>query len=303
MLAFKAGGLRPFLELNFDYLRANSHDYTWAFGASQTAAIETIRRTFAWNFLPAISWAWALLFAWKRFPSAVTAGRGFFLTLWFLPPFLFHAFVHVRDLDQTLVTAPVVCLAGGWALANVTQKRRQFVTPIVALVMLAVSVYSFRRPLVADLKVASSGTVRFANDWMRSTLTAVNTLRSEGTLAIVCYGSVVSWRQLSYYYPDIPILYLPGAENGSQPVSAFWVWHFGVIAAPDPISLPENRNVAWSVGSDHQSRQALTDAQSTREVGPLVVMRISGGNRFHVGIWNFVAPSDKPVASTKDDLK
>jgi hypothetical protein len=77
-----------------------------------------------------------------------------------------------------------------------------------------------------------------------------------------------------------------------------------VIAAPDPISLPENRNVAWSMGSDHQSRQALTDAQPTREVGPLVLMRISGGNRFHVGMWNFVAASNNaPVASMMGDLK
>jgi len=303
VLAYKAGGLRPFLELNFEYLRANSRDYTLAFGASQTAAIENIRRTFAWNFLPAISWAWALLFAWQRLPSAVSAGRGFFLTLWFLPAFLFHAFVHVRDLDQTLVTAPVVCLAGGWALAHVTQKRWQFVTPTVALVMLAVSVYSFRRPLVPDLKVASSGTVRFANDWMRSTFAAVDTLQNEGALAIVCYGSVVSWRQLSYYYPDTPVLYLPGAENGSHAVSPFWVLHFGTITAPDPISLPENRNLAWSVASGQKIRQALTDVQPIREVGPLVVMRISDGNRFHVGMWNFVAATDAPAASMKGGLK
>jgi hypothetical protein len=44
VLAYKAGGLRPFLEMNFEYLRANSHDYTLAFGASRPVAMETVRR-------------------------------------------------------------------------------------------------------------------------------------------------------------------------------------------------------------------------------------------------------------------
>jgi hypothetical protein len=303
VLAYKAGGLRPFLEMNFQYLRADSHDYALAFGASQPVAMETVRRTFAWNFLPAVSWAWALLFAWPRLPSAVSAGRGVFLALWFLPPFLFHAFVHLRDLDQTLITTPIVCLAGGWALANLTQKRWRFVVPIAALAMLALSVYSFRRPLMPDLKVASNGTVRFSNDWMRATLAAVNTLRSEGALAIVCYGSVVSWRQISYYYPDTPVLYLPGAENGSQVVSPFWMLHSARIAASDPISLPESGNVAWAVASGHEIRQTLADAQPTREVGPLVVMQVSEGSRFHVGMWNFVAANSPLADSMKGNLK
>src|ERR1035441_1884914 len=51
---------------------------------------------------------------------------------------------------------------------------------------------------VADLRLASNGTVRYANDWMRATRSAVDTLQAEGPLAIVCYGSVVTWRQISY---------------------------------------------------------------------------------------------------------
>jgi hypothetical protein len=177
------------------------------------------------------------------------------------------------------------------------------VAPVAALAMLALSVYSFRRPLMPDVKVASNGTVRFSNDWMRSTLAAVNALRSEGALAIVCYGSVVSWRQISYYYPDTPVLYLPGAENGSQVVSPFWTFHSTRIAAAYPISLPESGNVAWAVASGHEIRQALADAQPTREVGPLVVMRLSEGSRFHVGMWNFIAASNAPPGSMKGDLK
>lgn len=293
VLVYNAGGFRPFLELYFGYLEANSLDHTLLFGAPQTAALETVRRTFAWNFLPAIPWAWALILAWPRLPAAIAAGRGFLLVVWFLPSFLFHALVHVRDLDQTLVTAPVVCLLGGWVLANMAPAGRRFVVPAAAVAMLALSVYWFRRPPMADLKLASSGTVRFSNDWMRSTFAALDTLRKEGPIAIVCYGSVVSWRQVSYYYPDTPVLYLPGAENGSQAVSPFWVLHSRTTLAGNPISLPQGRSIVWSVAPGPEVRNALMQTGPIRELGPLVVIRTAKDSRFHLWMWEFAAPNEK----------
>ena len=146
---------------------------------------------------------------------------------------------------------------------------------------------------MADLKLASNGTVRYSIDWMRSTFAAVDTLRREGPLAIVCYGSVVTWRQISYYYPDTPVLYLPGAENGSQIVSPFWVLHSRTAAAGNPISLPEGGNIAWSVAAGPEVREALAQIEPTRELGPLVVMRTTEGRRFRLWMWNFVASSHR----------
>jgi len=292
VLVYKAGGLQPFLELHFGYLKVNSQDYTLAFGASRMAALETVRRSFAWNFLPAIPWAWALLFAWSQVLSAVSRGRGWFIAIWFLPPFLFHALVHLRDIDQTLVTTPVVSLIGGWALANLKWPKRRLAVPAAAVAMLALSFYCFRRPPVADLRLASNGTVRYANDWMRATRSAVDTLQAEGPLAIVCYGSVVTWRQISYYYPDTPVLYLPGVEKGSETISPFWTLHRRIIAVADPITLPEIGNIAWSGAPGPGMREALVRVAPVREVGPLVVTtRASKGSRFRMGKWNLVAGS------------
>jgi 4-amino-4-deoxy-L-arabinose transferase-like glycosyltransferase len=289
VLVYKAGGPRPFLELYLGYLMVNSQDYTLAFGASRTAALETVRRSLAWNFLPAIPWAWAILFAWPHASSAVSRGRGWFMAVWFLPPFLFHALVHLRDMDQTLVTAPVVCLLGGWALARVKWRKWRVATPAAAAVMLGLSFYCFRRPPVADLKLASNGTVRYANDWMRATLAAVDALQTEGPLAIVCYGSIVSSRQISYYYPDTPVLYLPGIEKGSENISPFWTLHRRTIAAGDPITLPESGNIAWSGSPGTGMREAVTGVAPVRELGPLIVTHATEGSQFRIGKWNLLS--------------
>jgi hypothetical protein len=207
----------------------------------------------------------------------------------------------VRDMDQTLVTAPVVCLLGGWALAKVNVPERRFTVPAATVAMMALSLYCFRRPPVTDLKLSSNGTIRFANDWMRSTFAAVDVLRAEGPVAIVCYDSVVTWRQISYYYPDTPLLYLPGAENGSQPVSPFWVLHSHMTAAGNPISLPESVNIAWSVPAGPGIRETLAHYGPVRELNPLVVVRTSKGSRFHFGMWDFATASNWNIGTGNRD--
>ena len=41
-----------------------------------------------------------------------------FLAIWFLPPFVFHALVHIHNPDHALAEIPVVCLLGGFLISR-----------------------------------------------------------------------------------------------------------------------------------------------------------------------------------------
>ena len=280
-LAYSAGGPRAFVQLNSEYLWNNSRDFTLVFGAAPRQAFRTMQLATLWNFGPAVVWVWALLLAAPRLSSAMKEGRGLFLAVWFLPPFLFHALVHVRDLDQTLITAPVLCTLGGWSIVNVAVKRRKLIVPAAVTAVLLLSWHLFRRPVIADLKVASNGTVKFSNRWIKSTFTAIDALRAQGALLIVCHDSVVNWRQMSYYFPDTPVLYLPAAEAGNSHIAPFWALAGKPIRPADaPISLPAGTAIAWSTHDNSGIRETLARVTSVTEAGPLVAARPAGGQRF-----------------------
>jgi len=85
--------------------------------------------------------------AWRRGELLPGWGLGWnriaFLTLWFLPPFVFAFLVHVEEPGQTLAAAPAVALFGGYlmdrALANVEERVSRWYATAFVLATLAVA--------------------------------------------------------------------------------------------------------------------------------------------------------------------
>ena len=113
-LAVSSGGPSAMSRGFFDYLQANSRDYSAAFGAPVAAAAQTATKALIWNFSGAVAWVWVLPFVWRAWMRQWTREKALLLAFAFTPAFLFHSLIHVRDADQTLISIPSFASWEGW---------------------------------------------------------------------------------------------------------------------------------------------------------------------------------------------
>ena len=80
-------------------------------------------RAVLWTGLGTLPWIWTLPFAWKVRRSLPDWTRKIvFLSLWFVPGFLFQFAVHIGDPDHALSVIPALCLVGGFCVAAAEQR-------------------------------------------------------------------------------------------------------------------------------------------------------------------------------------
>jgi hypothetical protein len=214
-LALSVGGPVALARLLWAY---SAHEFSATsafFGASAPDGLETVLRALAWNGLGALVWI-------PMLPMALSKGfrldrvRLVFLAVWMLPLLLFSALIHVADPDQALGTVPAICLAGGALLAAATRdwNRQRFAAAVTAAI--AINSLLFFYPPGRLAKAASYRVVAFIDRRVNTVFQEIDGLRAESPLAIVHYGSIVSWRQTSYYYPDDFVLSLPTGTEGRR---------------------------------------------------------------------------------------
>lgn len=273
-LVIRMGGARSTFTIFFEYLRFNSQAYTMAFGASSSASAATIRRVLIWNFGLTVAWIWAVPFALGRLRTKWTRVQSLSLTCSFVPAFLFHALIHVRDIDQTLITIPVLCVLGGAVLSNV---RTSALMPVAAVIAILVTAWNFRRPMLPEMAAASRAPMRFINDWNRSTFAALDSLSMSSNSVLVWDGAVVSWRQVSYYYPNRRLLVL-------EPNHPVWIIsnrdrsansENGIVFVPDAKMLV--------LGVSYLQTQSLERLPHAQRRGPLVLLPWGPGGEVKVG--------------------
>jgi hypothetical protein len=293
-LVAAAGGLGAFYEMVSGYLKVESHR-SLLFGAPGEPAATMISWAVSWTFLGALSWIWALPWAAKQLrarPAEPVAG---FLALWFLPAFLFHAFVHVGDPDQTLVTIPVVCLLGGWVLSRLPGATATGLPQLrwALCVALAVSlnVYLFFRPLPAPANAAAYKVVTWVDRTAEASFAAIRELKASGPVFLVSCTPFVSWRKVGYYFPEDPLLVLSECPGGSRDLDAVWVsWH-GKTGPPSTrngeILLPAGRKIVWLLPEEAHVRTGLEQAVPLRRHGPLFYSDLTLGGEFEFDDYRF----------------
>ena len=268
------GGAGSILGTFATYLRVTSQRETFVFGATGAGAAATFRRVLVWNFGLAVAWVWAVPFALGALRARWSRAHTVSLTFSFVPPFLFHSLVYVRDVDQTLITAPVLCVLGGAVLASL--RPRPVMIAAVAVAVL-VTGYGFRQPLFPEMATASRGAMRFMNDWNRSTFDSLAQLRPGADTVLVWDDSVVSWRQVCYYYPAIRLLALE-----LNPPN--WiVSHVGEPVSRDGETLlvPDARFLV--IGASYRQGNDLARLPGAERRGPLVVLPWGPGSEVTVG--------------------
>jgi hypothetical protein len=261
-----------------DYLREYSVGYTVVYGASIGPSLATIREALIWSLGMTVVWIWVLPFVWKRFVSLWDRPRILLAAVALMPPLLFHALVHVRDIDQTLVSIPITCVAGGVALAAIPSRNLMITAALLAVTS---SYWSFSRPIFSDMIAASEIHIRYVQTWTVSTYDALNQIRSGRSGIVAIWDrTVVPWRNVSYYYPDLPLLVI----SETQP---FWVHrHRSEPATAEPdgtLALPRSTEyLVFGLSSSEAEKAARTWA-GTRRVGPLLCLDLKQEKYVQVG--------------------
>jgi hypothetical protein len=200
--------------------------------------------------------------SWSRAHSLLLLGS-------FLPPFLFHAFVHVRNVDQTLITIPALCVLGGAVLAQLSSRRARFSGLALALFVSVLIFY--RPPRFAEMVPVTHGDISAHNEWTRSTMQALEEYRFRNDAIFVWDDDKVTWRQVYYYFPATRLLQLRGGPPlwfvARQP-GTFALVEEGAVLVPPVGSLV--------VGSDTQADE-LSKLPGAERRGPLVILPFGPG--------------------------
>jgi hypothetical protein len=268
------GGAGSILGTFATYLRATSQRETLVFGATGLAAFATARRVLVWNFGLAAAWVWAVPLAIGSLRARWSRAHTVCLLFSFVPPFLFHSLIYVRDVDQTLITVAVMCVMGGAVLTSLRPWPAMLAAVAVAVLLTG---WNFRWPLFPEMVTASRGAMRFTNNWNRSTFSALEALRPGEDTVLVWDDSVVSWRQVSYYYPTTRLLALeidPPLWIVSQVGSA-------TSLTGDAIVVAGARYLV--VGASYQQANELAHLPGAERRGPLVVLPWGPESQVKVG--------------------
>ena len=273
-LVWRMGGLQATYLGFYDYLRANSVNYAVAFGAHAQASAATMRRASVWNFGLTIAWIWALPFAWRPLRNAWSRAHTICLACAFLPAFFFHAFIHVRDVDQTLISIPALCVLGGAVMGSLRPRTAWFAALAVAVL---ISAWNFRRPMFPEMAAASRGAIRYVGDWTRSTFAALNEVRFSPGATFIWNDSVVTWRQVSYYYPANQLLVLstdPPLWVRSNQGTPADVRDGAVVVAGAKLLV---------LGVSYEQAQKLRTLPGARLMGPLVLLPWEPADELKIG--------------------
>lgn len=289
-LVLVTGGPVETLRLFGGYFVDQSSQESLVLGGSAMGWTRMVGRLLLWNGLAWLAAPLVLpLVQWRRLADSPLRAAGPFLALWTLPPLAFQFFFHVAAPGHTLSTIPVFCLLAAVALENSGEQygiwgaapRRETVLMLALLLNVLVFIAPFEHParsavgwkryyyalrdavLYARFET-SAGMLQHLENSMRESLARVAELRGAGPVALVVWnGAPMSWRQGTYYVPDLPFCVLDDATApGHLRIQAVY-WRFNRVlhissGTPTRVALPSSGRIIWLLnpGSDFQREVA-----------------------------------------------
>jgi hypothetical protein len=272
-LLYAVGGPAQFYEWLRLYVPVQFRDTRFQMGGFWRMAWAAV----VWNGLGALGWIWAVPFRLRRLAASDWRSAPF-LALWFVPGFLFQALVHIGDADQALATIPVLCLLGGRVLSGCALPFWAAAAAVNALVFFQVDQGLAGR--------SAYGNVAHFNRTVTPALDALRELRSQGPIFIISYPSSVSWRHLSFYFPEDPLLFFHGDLRRKQDRSDAWMIRRElerVIEPGEEIELPAKGKIVFlsTEWADHD----LVRGAPFRTYGTLLYLDSRPSMSFQIGGW------------------
>jgi hypothetical protein len=219
-----------------------------------------------------------------------------------LPPFLFSALVHIGDPDQGLTTIPVLCLCGGAALAALVESQGRTKLLAAAAGAAAVSAVLFFVPLPGN--IARASTYRAVAGIGRITdgaLSAIEEIHKRGRAVIIHYGFPVSYRQISYYFPDDYVVLLPGTPEEPSSGGDAWVLFHRKVAAVyrsgSEVIVPPGGEFVFLLPPGVVPRKLAPELPRAAQVGRVYHLPALPAKGFWLGSYRLAAPAMAQRAS------
>ena len=278
VLIVASGGPQRMIAYFSDYLLVQT-EHTSIVLDSSSSWRRAAGRAVIWTGLGAIPWIWALPFGWfGRQQVPQWERRLLFLTIWFLPAFVFHLGVHIGDPDHTLVTIPAVALLGGFCLHTARQRiGLRAAGPLVAMVLVGnVLLFFVQFPFpqgpaegefrgLASVQDAFLGAtyessynrVRFVDQRSQSALQGIADLKSTAdrpVLVIWARDGEPVWRKITYYLPGQPVYVLMEKGDPGGPEARFYLGSRLVTRyagqPPFRLPVPKGARLIWVAGGN-----------------------------------------------------
>jgi hypothetical protein len=271
-ISSNAVGFQAFYRLNSSYVAEQSRHSSLFYGASVMEAARMAAGSIYWVFLGAVSWFWAIPTALRRSAGASTFTSPFrFLLVWFVPPFLFHTLVHIHNPDHALVSIPVICLLGGFSLTRLPGR-----TSVLAVgCAIALNVLLFFYPKGSPFWASNYRIAEYTIQTARDVCEDIADLQGEGSLVVIWKGGFITPQEMSYYFPDVPVLSLPDAGGTPSIRLANVSRPFGAKDAK--IVLPSNR-IAWVDPVDRNDADVFAPLGSGRRLRALHFVELAPGS-------------------------
>ncbi len=295
--AASVGGWGAYVVLIRGYAEREFSVSSMLFGAPVQSAWWMLQATLVWNLLGVASWVWALLLVRPRWDS-----RGAVFVFWLLPAFLFHSVVHVGDPDHTLISVAGLCLLGGAVFDRLGQRLTREGFVIANGLGVALNALLFFLPLSGLSGATSFRAVEYVDRQTRETFEAIRTLADQGPVVLVCYHCFVTYRHLSFYFPEHPLFVLRQPYDGEVEPEAIWHLHQNKLRPVETrgraVVLPSSRAVVWLLSPhDLAARKELARTVDLRQAGPVYWSPIEAGE-FQLGHYRLV-PAETVVGEVR----
>lgn len=278
------GGLHAYIRLIADYSSAQFGATALPFGAELQPAYRMMKMAIIWYGVPVLTWLWLLPFAKGVLQELKDAAV--FLGIALMPAFLFHTFIHVGDPDHTLIGAPVICVIGGLVVARA--KRAGFAVAAVAL-----NIFLFFLPQKGIGRACSYYAVRDVDRLTQDTFAAVRDLKKGGPVVLVAYDHQVTWRHLSYYFPECPLIVLRDDPRLTTGSASAWRLHPQVSKHPKildtEVKLRPGVRVIWLLSRGRGMHNLLRDHIELKTRMPIAYSDTEPGQRFQFGRYHFIS--------------
>jgi hypothetical protein len=262
-----SGGLAAYTRLLRSYALEQGASSAVLLGASLPGAAAMAGMAAVWGLLGVVTWIWLLPFVcwrelarqWKR---AIPL-----LACWLVPAFTFHAFAHVGDPEHMLSVVPICSLAGSWVVVNVARRvsfpwlRHPAALIVVTGIVLCLRIALFMAPPTAHARAASYASVAELDKLTRTVFADLDRVVARTKRVYLIHaGNPISWRKLSYYYPNLDLLVLADPAARDLADAAWEVKHRqrrDVVALDGRLVLPNNATIVWMFPPNPAPRRQL----------------------------------------------
>jgi hypothetical protein len=275
-----SGGFTGYIDLIRTYSR-EQFTTSLFFDAPMSSAAKMAASAVIWPALGALTWIWFIPFASVEAIRKKLSPIAPILLLWFVPALLFFGLVHVADPDQSLLLAPVYCIAGGAVIDSALARPNWTRYRVACAVLLAVAnFYLFLNPPRGIPRSTGYGVVKYVNRRSKDVFAALGKLAGQGPLQVLVYQPPLTWRKIAYYTRPSPVYVV---EDSATVWSARGKHREEVLRDGGNYTVAAKGNVAILLPPYQEAlRRELIQSSGFRELGPVLWRPADAGVHFQV---------------------